>query len=213
MEVFQHLSNTLRSNTDVLVKGELELLGQVLDDEAGPHRLLQVQSLGVITKLDSIDPNKVDLGLVVSGDGANGLDVFLVSLVRGVDEKVCEGLVAGSIDGVVLAVDFTDDGDGQVLDPLLDILDGSGGNGVRVGRLGFVELPVENDGGRCHTSGSDGSLVRGQTEEEVITVLLSSLAEFRSWGFRCRGNVRDGDDFVSFFELFKVGGGDWADGR
>ena len=141
------LSDTFRCNADILIEGVLELLFHVLDDEARPLRLLQVQSLGVVSKFDSVNPDKVDVISVFGSDSFNGIDVCMVLIIRRIDKEVCEGFRARCIRCVIVAIDFTEDGDGKFLDPFLEVFDRGRGDGIRICGCEVIEASINNDGG------------------------------------------------------------------
>jgi len=161
MEEFQHLDDALRCDGRILVQRVLELFGQVLDDEAWPLSFLQVQCLRVVAKLDSVDPNEVKLSSVIRSNRLDSSNVLLVLLIGRVDEEVCEWFRASRVYSIVLAIDFTDDRNGEFLDPLFDVFDRGRSDGIRIGGLRLIVTPVDYDCGRGDTSSRDGSLVGG----------------------------------------------------
>lgn len=185
----------------------------VLDDEAGPVVHLEVEGLGVVGVLDGVDPDEVDLALVLLGDGLDGVDVLLELVIIGVDEEVGKRKTSLGVGWVVLAGDLVEKGDRVVEDELLEdlgvgVLDASGGEVCAA----VVELLVDNDGWGLNASDLEGVGVGGDTEEVVVTVLFSDRAEDMGDRVGLGGEVGNNDDLVGLLELLVVGEGDLADG-
>ena len=187
-----------------LVEGVLKLLLEVLDDERGPLGLAEVEGTSVVAVLDSVDPDKVDLALVLGGDGLERVDVLVVLLVGGVNEEVGEGLAARGVGLVVLRTDLIEDGNGEVSDPTLDVVNLGAGDGVRVLGLRLVER-AEDDNGRGSDTSSRGDLgVGAETEEVVVAVLVRGRAELGSRCLSGGGKEGESDDLVRLLELLEV---------
>ena len=131
-EELDHLVGSLGGDVLLLIIRVLELLREVLDDEAGPLRLTEVESTGVVAVLDGVNPDEVDLALVLASNGLEHVDLLSVLLVGGVEEEVRERLAARSVDLVVIRADLVDDGDGEVTNPVFDVADERAANGVGV---------------------------------------------------------------------------------
>ena len=206
------VGDTISSDLLALSVGVLELLLQVLDDEGGPLDFHEVKGAGVVTELDGVNPDEVDLRLVFSGDGLDSSNLGLLVLGSWVDEEVCKGLGAGSVGSIVFTTNLVDDGDREFLDPLLKVLLGQRANGVGVLGFRLVEGAIDNNSRRGDTGGFGSLLVSRETEEVVITVALSGSAEFRSGGVGGRRKVGNGHNLVGLLELLEVGFGDLRDG-
>lgn len=189
------------SGAEGLVERVLHLVLHALDNEGGPLDVRDVEGLSVLAELDSVDPDEVELGLELLGDGLDGINERLPVLLGRVDEEVCEGLGAVGVGTVVLAADLVDDGDGKVLQPILDLGNLEVRNGEGVLGSGLIEATVDNEGGGVDRSGRSDVLVGDDTEEEVITVLLGEGAELSSRGIGGRREVGDNNKLVSFDEL------------
>lgn len=207
------IDGTLGGNILRLVEGVFELLGQILNNECRPFGFSEVESFSVVTELDSINPDKVHLRLVLGSNRFNSSNVILLVVKAGVDEKVGQWLRAASIDSVVLAIDFINDRDGKILHPFLEIFLGKGRNGVGVFGFWLVKRAVYDNSGGSNASSLNGSLVSGQTKEVVVTVRVGSRAELSGRGISEGGEVSNGNDFVRFCELFVVLGGNFRNGR
>lgn len=183
----------------------------VLDDESGPVVHLEVESLGVVGVLDSVDPDEVDLALVLLGNGLDGVDVLLELLIIRVDEHVGERKTGLGVSGVVLAGNLVEESDRVVEDELLEDLDVGVLDAVD-GEVSatVVELLVDNDGRGLDASDLGGVLIGGDTEEVVVTVLLSDLGESGSRSVGLGAKVGNDDDLVGGLEFLVVGGGDFA---
>ena len=101
-------------------------------------------------------------------------------LVGGVDEEVGEGLAARGVGLVILRTDLIEDGNGEVSNPTLDVVNLGAGNGVRVLGLGLVERAEDNNGRGSDTSSRGDLGVGAETKEVVVTVLVRSRAELSS---------------------------------
>lgn len=160
----------------------------------------------MVTELDSVNPDKVHLGLVLGCNDLDLLNLSILVLSGSVDEEVSKRLVTGCVDGVVLAADLGDGGNRKVLKPLLEVRRLRRGDRVGVGGSGLVEGTVYNNGRGsdalclCELSVSDGA------KQVVVTMLLSSSGEFRGRSVG-GGGVENGNDFVSALELVELVGG------
>lgn len=169
-------------NLLALVIRVLELLLQVLHNKAGPLGFLEVKSLAVVTELDGVNPNKVDLGLEFLGDWFDFCKFGVFAFVGGVEEEVCKGLLALSVDSVVVTVDFVNDGDGEFCKPFRNVFGCGGGNWVRVFDTGSIEGAVYDEGrGRDAERGEDLG-IRRLAKEVVVAVGIGGLGELDSQG-------------------------------
>ena len=195
-----------------LIVRVFELLLDVLDDESGPFGLTKIESLGVVTELEGVDPNKVHLLLIFSGHRFDSSNMCFFVFKSGVEEEIREGLGATSVEVVVLSVNLINDGDSEFRNPIFDVFLGKGrrDRDWELG-LGFVESAVDDNGWRFDASGFDGVFVSGETEEVVITVALSGSAERGRRVFGSRNEISDGNDFVGLLEFLMVSGGDFRD--
>lgn len=182
----------------------LELLLHVLNNERGPLRLVEVQRLAVVGELDGVDPDEVHLPLELLRNGADRVNLLLEVLLGAVDEEVRERLLAAGVEAVVLAVDLVDDGDGELLDPLLELAGLRALGGQRVLGALVVEGAVDNNLGRGNTGGGSNVGVGDVTEEVVVAVLLGDLGELLRDGLILLG-VGDDDELVGLDELVVVG--------
>lgn len=139
----------------------------------------------MVTELDGVDPDEVDLAPELRSNGTDGVEVLAELLVGGVDEEVRKRLAAGGVGLVVLRTDLVDDGDGELLDPLLNLLRGGRGDGVGELGLGLIEVTEDDDCRGSNASGLRDGLVGRETEQVVVTVLVRGRAEFRSRDDRC----------------------------
>ena len=188
----------------MLVVWILQLLLEVLNDERWPLGLCEVQGTSVVAVLDSVNPNEVNLALVLRGDWLKRLNVLLVLLVGGVNEKVRERLGARRVSLVVLRTDLVKEGYGEVANPVLEVLDLRAGDGIGVNHLRLVERPEDSNSRGSNTSGSRDVSISGKTEEVVIAVLVRGRAELRGRRVGGRGEEGDNDELVSLLELLKV---------
>lgn len=207
------LLHPLRTKLSGLVERVLQLLADILDDEARPFRLDEVQCFGVVAEFDGVDPDEVQCGFVFGGDGLDGVDCGFFGLGDGgVEEDVGEGFGALRIRRVVLRIHFVDNRDRQIEQPRREFVGGGGFDGVWVGSLRVVEGAVEDDGRGSDALGFGSLGVGGETEQVVVPVFFGCGAEFGGGGVGGRGEVGDGDDFVGGFKFFEVGRGDVGDG-
>ena len=202
---FNQLIDKLGSNRLVLVERVLQLLAQILENETRPLGLNQVKSLAVVTKLNSIDPDKVDLALVLGSDRTNGVNVLLALLVCGVKEQVGEGLAALSVCGVVFAADLINDGDCELLDPGFELLGCQIRYGVRVFGNGLVEGTVEDECRGLDTSRLNNFLVGRDTKEVVVTVRVGECAVLGSGCVSRGGEESKSNDLVCVLEFVECG--------
>ncbi len=205
-------ADTFSGNFLALVIRILELFLKILDDECGPFGFTEVESLCVITKLNSINPNEIDLRLVLGSNGLNGGNVGILVLERRVDEEVCKRLGTIRVDAVVFTVDLVNYGNRKVRNPILEVFLCEGCNRDGVLSLRFVEGTINDNSGRSNTSSFNNILVSCQTKQIVITFAFSSSVENRGRRFGGRVEVSNGDNFVGFLEFVMVGGGDIRDG-
>lgn len=203
-EGLDHLINGVSLDFKGLIVRIFQLLVQILEDKAGPFDLIEVQCLSVVAELDSVDPDEVDLAPVPRSDGSNEVDLFLELSIGGVNEQVRKRLSAGSISLVVLGVHLINDGNGEVFDPVLNLLLSCRRDWVRELSRGLVEGTVEDDSRGGDTSSLSELCISGKTEEVVLSVLVGSRAE--DWrGLRGVGG-KEGkrDNPVGFLEVFNV---------
>lgn len=201
------------SDFKFLVERILELVGQVLNSEARPLGLVEVQGFRVIAELNSVEPNEVNSALILGGDRRNGSDMLIMLSVGGVEEKESKGLAGLSVLLVVLCVDFVKDGDGEVRYPGFNILLRGRGNRIREFGRRFVEGTVKDNSWWCDASLLSDILVSGETEEVFLAKLVSCGTELRSGGFSGRWKESEGDNLVSLLEVVKVRRGDLSDSR
>ena len=102
----------------------------------------------MVTKLDSVNPDEVEIRLVLGSNGPDELNVLLTFGVRGVNEKVGKRFATLSVDLVVLRANLVDNRDREVLDPVLELLCVGRQNGIGVFGRRLVERAEEDDGGR-----------------------------------------------------------------
>lgn len=177
------------SNVDALVVRVLERVGHVLDDERGPLGFHDVECLGVLGELDSIDPDKVDLALVLLCDGGNLSNLGLLVRVGGIEEEVGKRKTGLGIVGIVLAANLVEERNSVLLDKGIDRL---GGGGLDISKFiaalieflkasqsGYYDETYSTDlvkdkSGSSDTSLLDCSRVSGYTEEVVITMIFSN---------------------------------------
>jgi hypothetical protein len=210
-EAGDEVFNNSVGRSEGLIERELGHFLELLDSES---RVLSSESErpSVVTVLESVNPDEVDLALVLLGNGPDGVNEGVLVIFGGVDEEIGERKTGASVVGIVLSTDFVNERKGVFLDESLEVL--GGGVDDTVGWevvAALIEGLVEDDGGRSNTSSLNGSGVGGETEEVVITVLLSDSREDRCGGFASSGNVSNSDDLVSLGEFFVVGSGDLAD--
>ena len=110
-------------NLSLLIHRELELVPKILYDKARPDAFGEVKSLCMISELDRIDPNKVDLRLVLESNGPHLFDVFILILGCGINEEIGERLPRLGIGHVVLCGNFSNDRDRKLGNPILNRLD------------------------------------------------------------------------------------------
>ena len=203
--------NLLGSDFLGLAERVLELLAEVLEDEARPFGLSEVERLGVVAELDTIDPNKVDFALVFLCNGPDTSDVFVFLFFRRVDEEVTKRESAGYVSLEVVTADFVDIRDRVLLSEALNFLDGSRGSVECKVNARLVEFPVEDNCRRLDTCFLDGPLVGGETEEEVVAVFFGGFGEFWSGCLGFAGEVGDEDESVGFLEFGVVVGFHFGD--
>ena len=184
-----------------MVEGVLELLGKILDDKARPLGLVKVQGLGVIAELNGVDPNEVDLALVLGCDRLDEVDVLFLLFVRRVNEQVRERLAALSVNLVVVGVDLVNDRDGEILDPALEVSGGERGDGVGVFGDGIIEGAVDDDSRRSDAGCFEDLFVGGQAEKVVVAVLARSRVELNSESVGGGADKSKSDKFVGLLEL------------
>lgn len=205
--------NNLGSEFRRLIQGVLELLLEVLDDKGGPFGFRNVESLGVITKFDGVNPDKVDLGFIFGSDWLDLGDEFLLCVKARINKEVGKGLSATSVHSVVFTADFVNDGDRKFLDPVLDVFLGDRAHWVRVLGFGLVKAAVDNNGRGFNASSLNGLLVRAQTEQVVFAMSFGDKAEDRSGGFGTRSEVGNSNNLVRFFEFVVVVNRDFRNRR
>lgn len=198
----------LRGPLLMLVVRVLELLLKVLDDKRGPLGLGEVQGTSVVGIFNSVNPDEVDLALVLRSDRPERIDVLLVLLIRGVNEEVGKRLGARRVSLVILCTDLIEEGNSKVTNPALEVLHLGTGDGIGVDRLWLVERTEYGDSWGSDTSSCRDLCISGETEEVVVTVFVRGGAELRGGGLRGRGQESDGDDLISLLELLPVPHGD-----
>lgn len=109
-----------------LVVGVLERVGHVVEDERGPLGLEEVERLGVFSKLDSVDPDKVDLALELLRNRGDLSDLGILVGQCGVEEEVGKRETGLGVGGVVLAANLIEERNSVVLDKGQEGLGGSG---------------------------------------------------------------------------------------
>lgn len=135
---------------------------------------LKVKTFSVLSEFDSVDPDKVDLALVLLREGLEGLEGrFLVGGI-GLGEVVSEGKTRLGVGRKVLRANLIDQGDRFGLD---ESLEAGGFKRLVKLDLGFVELAVKNDSGGGDTSGLGDLRVARKTEQKVVAVLLGDSCE------------------------------------
>ena len=179
----------------------LELGGKLLDDEGGPFGFVEVEGFSVVTELDGVDPDKVNLVVELFGDRSEEVEVLLLVLFAWVEEEVSQGLPTLGIDGIVVWTNLIKIWNGQVRDPLFDIRNLGRSNGVRVDKSWLVESTVEDQGGGCDTSDVSNVLIIGMPKEPVIAMLLGGSAKFWSREVGFGSSVKDGNNLVSMSEF------------
>lgn len=205
-------ADTFSGNFLALIIRILELFLKILNDECRPFGFTKVESFCVITKLNSINPNEIDLRLVLGSNGLNGGNVGVLVFERRVDEEVRKRLGTTRVDAVIFTVDLVNDGNRKIRNPILEILLCEGCNRDGVHCLRFVKGTVNNDSGRSNASSVNNILVSCQTKQIVITFALSSSVENGGWRFDGRVEVSNGDNFVGFLEFVIIGESDIRDG-
>jgi len=187
-----------------LIKGVLELFGKVLGNEGRPLGLKEIEGTTMFAKFDSVNPDEVHLGLKLLGDFTNFLDMFILVLGRRVEEKVCEWLLAGGVNGVIVTIDLVNNGDGEVLDPVSDLVSGEFRNWEGVFSTGLVEAAVNDKGRGLDTSCGSNIRVSGETKEVVLAMLFSNGTEDRGGIRSRRRKVGDNNDLVRLLERLMV---------
>lgn len=173
--VLDERANGFGSGVDILGKRVLELLGDILDNECGPLELLKVHSLGVLVEAVGVNPGKVDLALVLLGDGLEGLDNLLLALEERINEDIGQRKSGLGVSLVGIAVNLVQERNSIGLDPRAESLLVNVGDIARVINTGIVERPVDNDCRLGDASGLSDSGINGMAEQVVITVSLSVL--------------------------------------
>ena len=158
---------------------------------------MEVEGFSVVTELDGVDPDKVNLVVELFGDRSEEVEVFLLVLFAWVEEEVSQGLPTLGIDGIVVWTNLIKIWNGQVRDPLFDIRNLGRRNGVRVDKSWLVESTVEDQGGGCDTSDVSNVLIIGMPKEPVIAMLLGGSAKFWSREVGFGSSVKDGNNLVS----------------
>lgn len=136
----------------------------------------------MVTEFDGVNPNKVDLGLEFLGDWFDFCKFGVFAFVGGIEEEVCKGLLALSVDSVVVTVDFVNDGDGKFRNPFCNVFGCGGGNWVRVFDTGSIEGAVYDEGGGRDAERGEDFGIRRLAKEVVVAVGVSGLGELDSQG-------------------------------
>ena len=202
-----------RFNILALVIWILQLLVQVLDDEAWPFGFGEVQSLGVVPKFGGIDPDEVNLATIFGSYGFECINVGLALLLAGVDKEVRQWPPAVDIDTIGITIDLAKDRNSQLFQPVLEFFSLGRGYGVGVFCCRCVEGAVYNNSWSRDASSFDRLWVRGDTEEVLITVFLSHSGELGCRCFRSRGNVCNNNHFIRVLEFDEVSRSDFRDSR
>lgn len=178
---------------DSLLERVLGLKSEVLNNESGPGRRVEVERLGVVDELDAVDEDPRELRLVLLGDGFERLEKRLVrGLVGGIGEDVSDGLASLGVGSKVLGVDLSEGGDRVLLDPETERLGGQTLVEVSGEREeGLVERLVEDDLILVDRLGGEERLGIGVAEEERVTGRGGVFGEGVGGG--SRGSVRDND--------------------
>ena len=82
------LFDTIRCQFLRLAEWVLELFLKILNDEARPFRFRKIERLGVVTEFDCVDPDKVNLALILSGNWSEESNMLIFFLFGRVEEKV-----------------------------------------------------------------------------------------------------------------------------
>jgi len=172
--------NKIRGKFLGLIKRVLELLRKILDNKGRPVGLHEIESATVVTEFDGVNGDKIHLGLEFLGNGSDGFNLFVLILGRRVDKEIGKRFRAGGVDGIVLATDFVNDRNGELLHPVGDVIGLEVGDRVGEFALGFIETAVNNQGRRLDASGVCKSLVSRETEKVVIAMLFRGSTEDRS---------------------------------
>lgn len=148
--------------------------GHVLEHHGGEVFHGDREGFPVLGKLDGVDPDKVDLALVLLGQGFQSLHERLFRGTSRVDEQVGEGQTSLGVDGIVFGRDLVDEGQSVFGDERRQGVFVLGVALVDVHPL--VEFLVEDDAvrreiGRCQ------SLIRDGTKEVAVTKLVGDEAE------------------------------------
>jgi hypothetical protein len=163
----------------------------------------------VVGELGGVDPDKVELALVLARDGLDGLDGRLAVLVLGLDKDVGERQAGLGVRGKVLGRDLVEEGRGVLADEVAERV-GLDGAGKVVAAL--VEGLVEDDSGRGDLGGGDGGRVGREAEEVLVAVLLGEGLVRGPAGRVRLVEVGNEDDPVGLLEVGVVFGRDYRDG-
>lgn len=165
---------------------------------------------GQQTHLDGVDPDKVDLALVLARDGLERLDNLGALRVGTRDKDVRERDPGLGVGGKVVGRDLVEQRDRVLLGKLVQRL---GRDGAFEVVAALVKGLVHDDGGGLDVGGGDGGGVGRETKEVVVAVLVGKLLEGVG-SLAVRGvDVGDQDDFVGALELVVVLGRDVRNGR
>lgn len=160
------------------------------------------------THLGSIDPDKVDLALMLPCDGLNGLGNLLPLGIARLDKDVREGKSSIRVGGKVVGRNLVKEGDGVLAHECSELGDIDSSDEVVAA---LIEGLVEDDGGGADARDLGG--VERESEEVVVAVDLGVLCEGSLRHLIRLGEVGNDDELVGRLELVVVRCSDVGDGR
>lgn len=151
--------------------------------------------------LVGIDPDKVQLALVLTSDRFESLDDLLPLGVARFDEDVGQGDTSLCVGSKVIGRDFVEKRY-RVL--LCENEESIVRDGAREFVATFIESLVEDDSGGLDVGGSGDSRISRETEEVIVSVEISEVVEGGLGSLVGLVGVSDNDDLVGSLEFVVV---------
>lgn len=153
------ISKSIRRHILGLIIWVFELLFHILDDKGRPFGLLEVKSLGVVAKLDGINPDEIHLGFVFRGNGFQQRELPFLVFTCGINEEVGKGFRTGRVNRIVVTTDFVKNGNSEFLEPVFKVMDSGWRNGIGIFRTWFIITTIDENSRRSYVGCLDDTLI------------------------------------------------------
>lgn len=189
-----------------VVQGVLGVGRDDLNGERWPLLAGEVESLGVVDKLDGVDPDELDRLAVLGGNLLDGLKVLLLVGSLRLGEVVGQGKAGISIRDKVLGSDLVDEGDGLCLDEALNVL-GVANLAIVDDLVLVIEGAVQDNGGNLDALSLCGLGIGDVAKDEGVALLVSESGEVLEVG-RVLLEEANENNLVLGLEFGELSGGD-----